>query len=324
MLLESLLLVAGFVILVKGADFLVSGASSIAKRYNISNLAIGLTIVSFGTSAPELLVNIMSATKGYTDAAFGNVLGSNNFNLLMILGISGIIFPLVVQRKTVQFEVPISIGAIILLFILVNDKMVWGVATDSLNRFDAFLLLGYFGIFMYYVYRTMKMASDYDNEVPIKHYRISISVIMILAGLAMLLGGGELAVTHSVLLAKKFGLSERLIGLTILAVGTSLPELATSVVAAYKRNTDIAIGNVVGSNIFNLCLILGTTGLIKPMNYNALLNFDISVLFAASIALLLFMFTLSQRKLDRWEAVILLVGYITYTFFLLGNPGNVT
>ncbi len=323
MLLESVLLVAGFIILVKGADFLVSGASSIAKKYNISNLAIGLTIVSFGTSAPELLVNIMSATKGFTDAAFGNVLGSNNFNLLMILGISGIIFPLVVQRKTVQFEVPISIGAVILLYILVNDKMVWGAETDSLNRFDSFILLCYFSLFMFYVYRTMKMASDYDNETPIKEYRKSISIIMILAGLAMLLGGGELAVTHSVALAQRFGLSERLIGLTILAVGTSLPELATSVVAAYKKNTDIAIGNVVGSNIFNLCLILGTTGLVRPMNYNSLLNFDLSVVFAASILLLIFMFTLSKRKLDRWEAIILFFGYITYTYFLLGNESTV-
>lgn len=318
MLNEILLLITGFIVLVKGADFLVRGASSIAKKFNISNLAIGLTVVSFGTSAPELLVNIMSATKGYNDAAFGNILGSNNFNLLLILGVSGIIFPLVVQRKTVQFEVPISIGAILLLFILVNDQMIWGGAMDSLSRFDSFVLLGFFGLFMYYVYRTMKSASDYGDDAPIKIYRPIISGGMILLGLIMLLGGGELAVSNAVFIAERYGLSQRLIGLTILAAGTSLPELATSAVAAFRRNTDIAIGNVVGSNIFNLCLILGTTGLISPLRYNTALNFDIFVVIAASITLLIFMFTMSQRKLDRWEAVILFGGYITYTMFLIG------
>lgn len=322
MLLESLLLITGFVILVKGADFLVSGASSVAKKFNISNLAIGLTVVSFGTSAPELLVNLMSATKGYNDAAFGNVLGSNNFNLLLILGVSGIIFPLVVQRKTVQFEVPLSIGAIILLFVLVNDQLIWGATTDLLSRWDAIILLGFFGLFMFYVYRTMKMASDYGDGQPIKSYKTSVAVTMILAGLAMLLGGGELAVENSVAIAKYFGLSERLIGLTILAIGTSLPELATSIVAAYRKNTDIAIGNVVGSNIFNLCLIIGTTGLVHPMRYNNLLNFDMYVVAIASVTLLIFMFTLSRRKLDRWEAIILFFGYITYTFFIIGNEAG--
>lgn len=318
MAVEILLLIAGFVILVKGADFLVAGASSVAKRFNISNLAIGLTVVSFGTSAPELLVNLMSASKGYNDAAFGNILGSNNFNLLLILGASGIIFPLVVQRKTVQFEVPLSIGAILLLFILVNDSLIWGDRPDALSRIDALFLLGFFAIFMYYVYRTMKMGSDYGDEAPIKMYKPYIATGMILIGLAMLVGGGELVVTNAVIIAQRYGISERLIGLTILAAGTSLPELATSAVAAFKKNTDIAIGNVVGSNIFNLCLILGTTGLISPMPYNTVLNFDIFVVIAASVLLLIFMFTLSQRKLDRWEAVILLTGYITYTAYLIG------
>lgn len=321
MVLESLLLIAGFIILIKGADLLVSGASSIASKFNISNLAIGLTVVSLGTSAPELLVNIMSATKGYNDAAFGNVLGSNNFNLLLILGISGIIFPLVVQRKTVQYEVPISIGAILLLFVLVNDQMVWGGATNDLSRFDSALLLGFFGLFMLYVVRTMKSASDYGDGEPIKIYPTSLSVGYIAVGLAMLLGGGKLAVENAVSLAQYFGLSERLIGLTVLAAGTSLPELATSAVAAFKKNTDIAIGNVVGSNIFNICLILGTTGMINPMPYNMALNFDMTIVLTGSLLLMLFMFTLSQRKLDRLEAVVLLTGYIIYTVYLISNEG---
>lgn len=321
MVLELILLVVGFAILVKGADLLVSGASSIAKKFNISNLAIGLTVVSLGTSAPELLVNIMSATKGYNDAAFGNILGSNNFNLLLILGVSGIIFPLVVQRKTILYEVPISIAAILLLFVLVNDQIIWGGLTNSLSRLDALILIALFGVFMLYIVRTMKSASDYGEGEPIKTYRTSLSIGYIFLGLAMLLGGGKLAVDNAVYIAEFFGLSERIIGLTVLAAGTSLPELATSAVAAFRKNTDIAIGNVVGSNIFNICLILGTTGLISPMPYNTALNFDIGVVFVASMALMIFMFTLGQRKLDRWEAILLFFGYITYTVFLISKEG---
>jgi len=321
MLLEVILLIIGFVILVKGADYLVGGASSIAKKFDISNLAIGLTVVSLGTSAPELLVNIMSAAKGYNDAAFGNILGSNNFNLMLILGVSGVIFPLVVQRKTVKNEVPISIAAVLLLFVLVNDEMLWGSNGNVLSRMDAFILILLFGLFMLYVVRTMKTASDYGDGEPIKIYKTSLSVAFIALGLAMLLGGGQLAVENAVAIAHHYGLSERLIGLTILAAGTSLPELATSAVAAYRKNTDIAIGNVVGSNIFNICLILGTTGLISPMPYNTALNFDLWVVVGASLMLMVFMFTLKQRKLDRWEAVILFFGYITYTVYLIGIEG---
>lgn len=324
MWLDILLLITGFVILIKGADFLVSGSSSIAKKYNISNLAIGLTVVSFGTSAPELLVNLMSSFKGYNDAAFGNVLGSNNFNILLILGISGLVFPLVIQRNTVRFEVPISIAAILLLFVLVNDQLLWGHSTNSLTRWDALILLGFFGLFMAYIYNTMKTATDFEEGTPIKIYKTPLSIGMALAGLAMLLGGGELAVENAVSIAKHYGLSERIIGLTILAAGTSLPELATSAVAAFRKNTDIAIGNVVGSNIFNISFILGTTGLINPMGYNVELNMDIFVVVAASITLLIFMFTLNQRKLDRWEAFLLFMGYVTYTLYLViqeGTPG---
>ncbi|MEQ8303705.1 MAG: calcium/sodium antiporter [Cyclobacteriaceae bacterium] len=322
MLLEFVLLIVGFVILIKGADLLVGGASSIAKKFKISNLAIGLTVVSFGTSAPELLVNMMSATKGYSDAAFGNVLGSNNFNLLLILGVAGIIFPLVVQRNTVQFEVPISIIATIILFVLVNDTMLWGFASNDLSRFDAFVLLLVFGAFMYYVYRTMKTTANFDEGTPIREYRTSLSWGMVLLGIAMLLGGGNLAVENAVLIAEQFGISHRIIGLTILAAGTSLPELATSAVAAFRRNTDIAIGNVIGSNIFNICLILGATGMFHPMPFNNELNFDIYVVLGASAALLIFMFTLSQRKLDRWEAIILFIGYIVYTLLVINLEGG--
>jgi len=317
MFLTFLLLLVGFVILIKGADFLVDGAASLAKKSNISNLAIGLTVVAFGTSTPELLVNVLSSVKGYNDAAFGNVIGSNILNLLFILGVAGLIYPLVVQRSTVSFEVPISLLATGVLFILVNDTMILGSAENILSRIDALVLLILFGLFMFYVARTMKNGPDTNEGEPIKVYSNWISGLYIIIGLAMLVGGGSLVVDNAVTIARQYGLSEKLIGLTILAAGTSLPELATSAVAAYRKNTDIAIGNVVGSCIFNVLLILGITGLIHPTPYNLSLNFDLYVLGASIVLLMIFMFTLNQNKLDRWEALMMLVGYVAYTIVII-------
>ena len=317
MVVAVLLLIAGFVILIKGADFLVGGASSAAKKFQVSNLAIGLTVVAFGTSMPELVVNIISATSGENDAAFGNVIGSNNFNLLFILGVAGIIYPLVVQRKTVKYEVPISLAGALILYVLVNDNRVFGDEQNILSRMDGIILLGFFMGFLFYIYRTMKQESDYGEEGEIKIYSNLKATGMIIVGMVMLVGGGKLAVDNAVFIAESFNLSKKLIGLTILAAGTSLPELATSAVAAYRKNTDIAIGNVIGSNIFNIFFILGVTGVISPIPFNTALNFDIYVLTAATITLLVFMFTLNTRKLDRWEAVILFAGYITYMVYLI-------
>ncbi len=319
MILSTTLLLVGFAILIKGADFLVNGASSIAKKNGISNLAIGLTVVAFGTSLPELIVSLFAAIDGKSDASFGNVIGSNIFNLLFILGISGIIFPLVVQRNTVKYEVPISLLAAIVLFAVVNDNMLLGSDINILGRFDSLILLVFFGLFLYYIYRTMSTTSDMEEGEPIKLYSNALAIGMIILGLAFLIGGGKLVVDNAIEIAKGFGLSEKFIGLTILAAGTSLPELATSAVAAYRKNTDIAIGNVVGSNIFNIFFILGITGLVHPIEYNLAMNMDIYVLCASTVLLMVFMFTLNQRKLDRWEAVIMLVLYVAYTLYLFGN-----
>jgi cation:H+ antiporter len=318
MIFSISLLLVGFAILIKGADFLVSGASSLAKKFNISNIAIGLTVVSFGTSAPELLVSVTSSLKGYNSAAFGNVIGSNNFNLLFILGVAGVIYPLVVLRNTVRYEVPLSLMAIVVLYILVNDTSLRGAETNQLSRLDAFILLGFFSLFMFYVYRTLSHTTDLDQDDSIKRYSTPVSIGLALLGLAMLLGGGTLAVDNAIAIAKIYGLSDKLIGLTILAVGTSLPELATSAVAAYKKNTDIAIGNVIGSNIFNILFILGITGVIRPLSFDSALNFDIYVFGIATMVLMIFMFTLNTRKLDRWEAFLLFISYIAYTLFLAG------
>ena len=318
MLIPILLLLLGFGILIKGADFLVNGASSAAKKYGISNLAIGLTVVAFGTSMPELIVSLLSALDGKNDASFGNVIGSNNFNLLFILGIAGLIYPLVVQRNTVKYEVPLSLLAAGLLFLLVNDSLWGGEGAGSLSRIDSIILLAFFAGFIFYIYKTMSHTTDLEEGEPIKIYSMPLAIGMVILGLAMLIGGGQLVVTNALEIARAYGLSEKLIGLTILAAGTSLPELATSCVAAYRKNTDIAIGNVVGSNIFNIFFILGITGVVNPMAYNAAMNFDFYVLMGSTVLLVVFMFTLGRRKLDRWEAAILLGGYIVYTVYLIG------
>ena len=320
--LAVLFLLTGFAILIKGADFLVDGASSIAKGYGVSDLAIGLTVVAFGTSLPELIVSLFSALDGKNDASFGNVLGSNNFNLMFILGVSGVIFPLVVQRNTVRYEVPISFGAAILLFFLINDGLFSGGQSENfLSRTDSLILLAGFCGFLYYIYLTMKdtkveLPADQPTEKP-KSISTGVALLMILAGLAMLVGGGKFVVDSATGIAQYYGLSEKLIGLTILAAGTSLPELATSAVAAYRKNTDIAIGNVVGSNIFNILLILGVTGTVSPIPFNPVMNFDIYILLGATVILIIFMFTLNKNKLDRWEAFVLLIMYFAYTVYLV-------
>ena len=325
MALPIILLLVGFAILIKGADFLVNGASSAAKKYGISNLAIGLTVVAFGTSMPELIVSLVSALDGKNDASFGNVIGSNNFNLLFILGIAGLIYPLVVHRNTVKYEVPLSFLAAGVLFILVNDAMLWGDTSFEapyggiLGRLDSIILLLFFVGFLLYIYRTMKNAPEFEEGDPIKLFSTPVATGMIIGGLLMLIFGGQIVVDNALKIAHHYGLSEKLIGLTILAAGTSLPELATSCVAAYRKNTDIAIGNVVGSNIFNIFFILGITGVIHPIQYNTAMNFDIYVLLASTVLLVIFMFTLGSRKLDRWEAFLMLMAYGAYTIYLIGT-----
>ncbi len=315
MLLNTVLLFAGFIILIKGADFLVGGASSLAKRLKISALTIGLTIVAFGTSAPELTVNLFSSMNGRNDAIFGNVIGSNIFNLLLILGVTGTIYPLVVQKKSVKYEVPFSLLGVGLLWFLVNDEQIFGGDINILSRIDAGILVIGFLFFMFYIYRSIK--TEKPDEEEIKEYTIPLSTIMVVGGMTGLVGGGYLVTENAVAIAEHFGLSQKLIGLTILAVGTSLPELATSLVAAFKKNTDIAVGNIIGSNIFNIFFILSINGLVNPIEFSPILNIDIMVLTIATILLMITMFTLNANKLDRWEAVVLLICYFIYMWYLI-------
>lgn len=314
MFLSVLLLILGFIVLIKGADWLVDGASVLAKKYKISDLAIGLTIVAFGTSAPELVVNLIASYNHHTEIVYGNVIGSNNFNLFAILGIAGLITPLVVSSSSVWKEIPISLFAVVLLFIMSNDF--FSANRQELTRLDGIILLLMFALFLLYVYKQLK-RDDTEQQVTQKHYGNLKIGLLILIGLSGLILGGRLVVSQAIEMAEVLSLSEKIIGLTIVAAGTSLPELATSVVAAIKKNNDIAVGNIIGSNIFNIFLILGASALITPIPFNTQFNTDMYLLAFGTLLLFIAMFTGTKRKLDRWEAAILLLIFIGYTVYLI-------
>jgi len=314
-MVHLLLLAAGFTLLVKGADFLVEGSSSLAKKLRVSEIVIGLTVVAFGTSAPELAINVIAAARGSVDIAFGNIVGSNLINILVILGISGLIFPLKVQKNTVWKEIPFLLFSSVLVFLLANDSLLWGRTESVLSRIDSLILLSGFAFFSIYVFMISRVRADSAPEIRTRSVRAS--VLLSLTGLAALLIGGKLAVDSAVSLARTFGISEHIIAVTVIALGTSLPELFTSAVAAFKRRIDLAIGNIVGSCIFNALLVLGFTGLIRPMQYSYTLNLDMLFLLLASGLLFLAMFTGRRRVLDRWESGVFLVIYAAYLFMLL-------
>ena len=312
MLWVILFTLVGFTFVIKGADLLVEGASALAKKLSVSDLVVGLTIVAFGTSLPELAVNIFASLKGNTDIAIGNILGSNIANILLILGISRMIYPLVVTKGTVWKEIPLSLLAAVLLGILANDILIDGAAKSILSRIDGLVLLSFFIIFLYYSFSISRRVEGPAALFPEKKYGIRKISYMIFSGLLALIFGGKLVVDGAVELAAALGISQSTIGLTIVAVGTSLPELATSALAAYKKNPEIALGNVVGSNIFNIFFILGISSLIRPIGFRATSNLDIGVLILSSVILFIFMFTGKRHKLDRWEAGLFLAIYAAY------------
>lgn len=311
--ISIVLLVVGFVLLIKGADFFVEGASSLAARMNIPPIVIGLTIVAFGTSTPELIVSILASISGSSDIALGNVVGSNIVNILLILGIAGIIYPLHTQKNTVWKEIPFSLLAAVLLMIAANDFIIDG-SENVLSRVEGLVMLLFFVIFLVYILGIAK--SDKSSAGEIKQLTKAKTNIYLIIGLIAVVAGGKLVVDNAIIIARALSLSEKLIGLTIVAIGTSLPELVTSAVAARKKMSDIAIGNIVGSNIFNIFFILGTSLIINPIRFESALNFDLMVLLAASLALFITMFTGKSRVLDRWEAVVMLITYIAYVVFI--------
>jgi cation:H+ antiporter len=315
MILSSLLIIAGFTSLIFGANWLVDGASSLAKKNNIPDLVIGLTIVAFGTSAPELVVNSVASFNGHSDIVFGNIIGSNNFNLFIILGIAGLIYPITVQSSTAWREIPLSLIVTILLFVLANNFFMY--QNPEISRLDGIILLIAFLCFLYYVFNQLKQEKTESITVENRsNYKIWGLVIFGIAGLII---GGKLVVDNSIAIATDLGVSQKIIGLTIIAAGTSLPELVTSVVAALKKNSDIAIGNVIGSNIFNVLLILSISSFLNPIKYNLNFNQDIYILIGGTVFLIVAMFTGKRKKLDRWEAFVLLSFYLVYTTYLVSK-----
>lgn len=312
-----LLFLIGFLFLFKSAELLVEGACCLAKRLKISDLAIGLTVVAFGTSLPELFVNIIASISGDADIAIGNILGSNIVNIFLILGISAIIFPLSVTKGTVWKEIPFALLAVILAGIMANDHWIGNPAFSVLTRIDGLILLAFFVIFLYYVSGIAKEIPGLREQLHPKELTMSKTLILITISLIGLWIGSRWVVEGAVYVASLLSLSQSFIGLTIIAVGTSLPEFATSIVAAYKKKSEIAVGNVVGSNIFNIFFILGISSVIRPLPFNKALNIDIGITILASFLLLLCMFTGKKHKLDRWEGVVFIVLYIGYIAFLV-------
>ncbi len=320
MILTYILFVAGFALLIKGADWLVDGASSLAKRLGVSALVIGLTIVAFGTSAPELIVNLLASVNGNTDIAIGNILGSNIVNILLILGISIVIYPLTVKKGTAWKEIPFAFLAVIVLMFMANDVFIDKSSFSAITRIDGLILISFFLIFLYYVFGISKanpvIPTDAIETTIHKHSLLQLC-LMIGGGLTGLVVGGKWIVDGAVAFAASFGVSEALIGLTVVAVGTSLPELATSVVAAYKKNTDIAVGNIVGSNIFNIFFILGISAIIRPLPFSPTLLSDVFVTVAATFLLFAFLFIGKRYIFERWQGFLFIALYVGYIISLI-------
>lgn len=318
-MLTYLLFLAGFILLIKGADWLVDGAASIAKKLNVSSIVIGLTIVAFGTSMPEFVVNILASAQGKTEIAIGNIVGSNIANILLILGISAMIYPVVSKKNTVWKEIPLSLLAALLLGVMANDGIIDGGTFSGLTRIDGMVFIAFFIVFLYYTFGIAQTVKDTTEEAGTKKLSYGRCVLFILGGLLGLVVGGKWIVDGAVKIAELFDVSQSLIGLTVVAVGTSLPELATSAVAAYKKQSDIAIGNIVGSNIFNIFWILGISASIRPLPFTPEANVDIGMAILASAILFLVMFIGKKRVIERWQGALMIAIYVGYTAFLIAR-----
>lgn len=314
----AICIVVGFVALVKGADWLVDGASAIAKRFGISDLVIGLTVVAFGTSMPEFVVNMVSVAEGSTDLAITNILGSNIINTFVILGLTALVYPIVSQKRSRDFDIPMSIIAGVLVLIFVAVQLPFGEAGKGIGHLGGGVLLAFFCYFLYNTFRNAKEGVKELKSEGVKELTIQRAIGLIIGGLVGLVVGGELIVKSAVDLATRMGVSEAIIGLTIVALGTSLPELATSVIAAAKHNSDIAIGNVFGSNIFNVFFVLGTSAAIHPLPAYEGIELDACMAAMGSIIVWLAVKTDKDRKVQRWAGALLLIvygGYLAYRLY---------
>lgn len=315
-MLNVLILIVGLVLILVGANGLTDGASALAKKFRISPLVIGLTIVAFGTSAPELTVSVVSAINGSAELSIGNVVGSNIFNILMIVGVTAMVVPISVTRGTLSKEIPLAILSSLVLLICANDVWLGSGTENVLSRADGLILLCFFAIFMGYTFAIAHNGVN-DTEDDIKAMPMWRCLVYIVAGLAALIFGGQLFVDSSSEIARALGVSESIIGLTLVAMGTSLPELATSVVAAMKKNPEIAIGNVIGSNLFNVFFVLGASATISPLPLGGITNFDLLYLLSASVLMFVVGKYYKERTITRPEGLFMILAYVFYTGYLI-------
>lgn len=315
MIFASILVLIGFAILIGGAEILVRGSTCLAKRLKVPDIVIGLTIVAFGTSAPEMVVSILSAAKGSPGICFGNVIGSNLLNILLILGICSIIRPLEVKKATTWKEIPFALLTSFVLLVMANDAWFTPGVPNIVSAGDGLILLGFFAIFLVYTHNLSQAERELEESIP--KYSLPLTLAFVVGGIISLILGGNLIVTNAVKIARIMGISESVIGLTIVALGTSLPELSTSIAATIKNKADIAVGNVIGSNIFNLLLVMGLSAQAGVLNYDKVFNSGQIVMIIATFLLFIMMFTLKRHRIDRWEGMILLLLYIGYTVSLV-------
>lgn len=314
MILNIALLVLGFALLIKGADILVDGSASLAKRFGLSSLLIGLTVIAFGTSAPELIVNIFASISGSSDIGMGNIVGSNIANILLILGVAALISDLSVQDSIVKRQIPFSILSAVALFLLINSVMINGMGINGLNRSGGLILILFFVIFLYYTFNLAR-ASRAEGE-NIEQMKTKKSIAFIIGGIIALFIGGKLIVDSASSLALAAGLSEAFVGLTIVALGTSLPELAASVMAARKNQMDMAVGNVIGSNIFNILWVLGLSAIIRPIDFNPAMNIDILFLVFTSLLLFVLIYRGKKYFFTKNDGIVLVMLYFAYIVFI--------
>lgn len=315
-LLPLLFLAVGFVALILGANWLVNGATSIGIRAKLSPLIIGLTIVAFGTSLPELIVNIFSCAKGSPGLAIGNIIGSNTMNILLILGVSAIIWPIDVSRISIRRDIPAGFLATLAIALMANDFFMGKDNVIDVNWVEGIvlLLMGFSYLLLTVLKNDPQEETEGAQEEAMPWGKTILSLVFGIVGLYL---GGELVSNNAQILARNWGMSESTIGLTVVATATSLPELITSIVAATKKNSGIAIGNVLGSNILNIFIVLGISALITPLPFDPLMNKQLMILFAANVLMLLFVFTGKGRKISRWEGTLLTLGYVGFMWFSL-------
>lgn len=316
MTIQILILLGGLALILFGANWLVDGSSSIAKRFGISEFVIGLTIVGIGTSTPEMVVSFLSAFQGKADMAIGNIVGSNIFNTVMILGVTALIAPMTITKSNLKRDIPLNIIVTVILILLGMNFSIFGIGQDQLSRIDGVILLS---IFAWYLWTSFKSDTADEDSEGIKEYKTGISVLLIVAGLGSLIAGGKLFVNSATELAKMFGVSDKFIAITVMAAGTSMPELATCVVAALKGRGQLALGNVLGSNISNILLILGGSALISPLSFGGMTYVDLGVVLVSAIFILASSYLFKKKQLDRFEGIVLLLMEAGYMWYLIAN-----